>query len=249
MKPCHYRLPIVILCLLFPFLISNLRSVMAQEGRPDQNIRFLLLDNANCDYTASHRGSWATVGGPFERRQMPPIINRQLETSIFHIRAPRQQYTTLVCNINTDDFDTLTLRMGVADESGARNEQMTVNVYQGDDNIIASRQNAEPGAVMHLSIDLSNTPYGNPGNIAIELLCDRSSYSPGCILYFLEAELTGEKVFSGSGGATSPQRHENSSSTSSDSSNDRDETAVDRVIDAAVDEAVEGVEKVIEGLF
>lgn len=187
-KPLHCSLAGT-LALTFSLLSSSLFTAVAQRQTTPLR-RYPLLDNATCSHnTSSGSGSYASVGRPFERRDMSPIISNQLRESSFHIRAGAGKFTTLVCNIDTSDFETLTLQMGLEDASSDRELKLTVEVMQGG-SVIQNPPNLQPGGIINSVVDLKDMTHGNPGSVAIKLSCEKKERNVGCIVYFLEAELS-----------------------------------------------------------
>lgn len=179
--------------LTFPILTSlNVSSIAQRRSAP--LVQFPMLNNANCQYITSgidydfSAYGVPGIGRPYARVEASPIISRQVYNSDFQLRATSGSYTALACDINTDDFDMLTLQMGVMDASADRNEKLHVKIYQSG-TVVSNRPEVSPGEVIDFIVDLKNTQYQKPGNISVELTCENSTQNYGCILYFIEAEL------------------------------------------------------------
>lgn len=223
------------LVLSFPFI--GIFSGPSAAQRQGPRIQFPLLDNATCrPVTSDTRNLRQEV---LERQEDSVAIGRRIYEYSFFMRARGGGYTTLVCQVDTNDFDTLTLQMGIADEAANRSEKITINLYQSGSNI-STYDDVQPGDIISTVIDLADSTFSSPGDIAIELLCDQSTGYYGCYLLFVDAELspTGEYVSHGSNGA-----YQDALGSQGDSEGQEGVSALD-----SLNEAVEEVETFIEGV-
>lgn len=164
-------------CLLH--LVSILR---VQAQRPGSEPSFPLLDNAMCDV------SW--YGNvPFFRRSEygdRVTISKRLFTPLYWMRA-RSGTFLIACQIDTQEYDTLSLQMGVPDNI-AGSPVGTVTIYQGGNTLVEFR-NIVKGDLIEYTVDLLNSDFGNPADVSIEYSCGDAG-AHFCSMYITEAELT-----------------------------------------------------------
>lgn len=163
--------------------ITTAPSVQAQ--RSGSETIFPLLDQAQCSDASASSGY-----AKFESWDENISIGRQLHNSLYRMwtYASDSYFALLTCEINTAEFDTLSLQMGIADNAGI-NHDATVKIYQGG-NILGEYRQLVSGDMVEYTIDLLNTSIGNPEDIAIELSCSNGGSSSYCYLYLINAELT-----------------------------------------------------------
>ena len=167
------------------FISSTGASVQAQRGYPE--LSAFLLDGANCRTSTSHGNS--NYNNIKVEEGMEVIVGRILYPTPFLLFAWRENYISLACDINTEQFDVLQLQLGVADDEVQRDSLMTVNIYQGG-TIVQTYGGIEAGAVIDTTVDLSNADVSRPGSVSIELEClSTRSSSISCRLFALEAQL------------------------------------------------------------
>lgn len=95
--------------------------------------------------------------------------------------------TTLTCQASDPKhLRYLKLKMGISDDDARLNSIMTVNIYQGGTKK-HTYGNIGSGKVLNVSLDLLNSELTPAEDIAIEVICHKSSSY--CNLYFLQAEI------------------------------------------------------------
>lgn len=227
--------------LALPLLTVYARPLIA--GRQDAATQFPLLSNADCTTTASFRTGTYDPATKHEDGEVS--IARQFYDYFFWIRAEEDHNTAFVCNIDTDAFDTLTLQLGVGDGHVRYNASMTVNIYQSG-TIVSTHGPVQAGDLLEDTVDLLDTSWARPGNIAIELLCDRTEYTHGCYLVFIEAELTASSNYisggrSGPGPRSAPQDTTSDERSTDDDNNGGLSGTVGGVLENVIEDALRGI--------
>ena len=212
-------------------------SLTADAQRRGSLRRFPLLENSNYRYLTSRCNPYAAFSQCLERGDYEIIVNRQLYTARFRMRAEVGYYTVLVADIDTDDFDTLTLQMAIPDYAAIQEQQPRILLYQGG-NVINTFDAIEPGSIKNYVFNLDDSGATNPGDVSVEIQCDKSNQATGCGVYFLEAELSPNGNFISSN--EEPPEWRERSATDSSSSAENDTGLVD---------AVEGIVEGFLGLF
>lgn len=165
---------------LFLAVITSVSSAHAQ--RIGSDTIFPIFDQAQCSDASTYYAE-------FEPWDENISIGRQLYRSPYRLRARHYdgEFALLTCEINTAEFDTLSLRMGIADNVRPSHDA-TVKIYQGG-NILGEYRQLVGGDMVEYTVDLLNTSVGTPGDIAVEILCYDAGHANDCYLYFVEAEL------------------------------------------------------------
>lgn len=168
--------------------VSTAPSLAQRQGAATQ---FPLMSNADCSAVVPTSG--VTFMYAEENGQVP--IGLQLYDYFYWMRAPGGTAAALVCNIDPNRFDTLTLQMGVSDNRRQYEESMTVNIYQSG-TVISTYNLVGPGDLVEATIDLTNADSSRPGSIAIEIFCDSVIRDGrGCYFHLLEGALAASDNF------------------------------------------------------
>ena len=161
------------------------QHVLAQ--RSDADLTASLLDGADC-LASSSDASWSY--NTIHTESEPVAINRQIFDRRLSIGADHDGgNTSLSCRVNSRDFSTVDLQMGITDASAQYAVSMTVNIYQGG-NLKHTYNNVQAGTMINVLLDLQDPSIpSNQNSFAVEILDCSSSGSSGCYLQFVEARL------------------------------------------------------------
>lgn len=152
--------------------------------------RHSLIDDATCEVVGS---------GRFYESQDNKSFGFQLKPIIAYLQG---RSIALVCRADIERYDTLSLQMGVSDQSETLRERMSLTIYQSG-SVIVDEPLVEPGTVIPINIDLKSIEHGaDSGNIAIKMECDRSNRQNSCVMYMLNARLSPAPNYRSSGSSS-----------------------------------------------
>jgi hypothetical protein len=168
---------------VFPLQIKILPA-WSQKAPADLTVP--LLKGAKCVTSTTYDG--ASSSNLFTDINTSISVNQRLYTPSMRLFTPPNNSITLTCKASDPKhLRYLKLAMGVSDDDAKQNSLMTVNIYQGGTKK-HTYGNVRPGSKrIDTTLDLQNRDLNPAEDIAIELLCHKTTNY--CNLYFLQAEI------------------------------------------------------------
>ncbi|MGD1900299.1 MAG: hypothetical protein ACFB16_25595 [Phormidesmis sp.] len=197
LKICFNRLAIGLIATL-PLLGLLPQPIQAQstQGRVEGSDHSdFLLSGANC-VVSGNNSNYSRI---FDQTESVSI-SRQVYTSQFAVEA--QEYSSLSCSVDPNEFGILDLQIGVNDDKTSRDSRMTVNVYQGS-NLAYRYDDVRGGTLISVLLELDGAAVsGGQSNFAIEMTnCQGRG---ACRLEFTKAQLLPGAGFASSSPAVYP---------------------------------------------